>query len=115
MRNVASTSQYIGARRPLFVGSESWSDGQANPAWAAAAARVHGRAAALLFLVVLVAVDQAGKSVCEAQLRRGYYAGVCPDVETIVRGVVAKKVQQAPATVGATVRLFFHDCFVEVK
>ena len=42
-------------------------------------------------------------------------AAVCPNVESIVRGVVAKKIQQTPATVGATVRLFFHDCFVEVS
>jgi peroxidase len=69
--------------------------------------------AALLWVLVLAAAG--GGSVCEAQLRRGYYAGVCPNVESIVRGVVAKKIQQTPATVGATVRLFFHDCFVEVS
>ena len=38
--------------------------------------------------------------------------GVCPDVETIVRGVVAKKFQQTFITVGALVHLYFHDCFV---
>ncbi|KAF8714237.1 hypothetical protein HU200_027840 [Digitaria exilis] len=48
-----------------------------------------------------------------AQLRRDYYAGACPNVESIVRGVMARKVQQTPTTIGATVRLFFHDCFVE--
>jgi peroxidase len=73
---------------------------------------VRRAAAALLWVLVLAAAG--GGSVCEAQLRRGYYAGVCPNVESIVRGVVAKKLQQTPATVGATVRLFFHDCFVEV-
>ncbi|EER95759.1 peroxidase 51 isoform X4 [Sorghum bicolor] len=71
------------------------------------------RAATALIWVLVLAAAGGGSVVCEAQLRRGYYAGVCPNVESIVRGVVAKKIQQTPATVGATVRLFFHDCFVE--
>jgi peroxidase len=28
---------------------------------------------------------------------------------------VSKKVQDQPVAVGATIRLFFHDCFVEVR
>ncbi|KAL6647669.1 hypothetical protein ACP70R_015106 [Stipagrostis hirtigluma subsp. patula] len=67
-------------------------------------------AAALLLLVVAAA---GSATVCAAQLRRNYYAGVCPNVESIVRGAVARKVQQTFLAVGATVRLFFHDCFVE--
>ncbi|XP_062188612.1 peroxidase 51-like [Phragmites australis] len=68
-------------------------------------------AAALLVLVVTAA--SSGATVCVAQLRRDYYAGVCPNVESIVRDAVAKKVRQTFITVGATVHLFFHDCFVE--
>lgn len=64
--------------------------------------------------LLAVAVLAASANVCAAQLRRNYYAGVCPDVEAIVRGAVAKKFQQTFITVGATVHLFFHDCFVEV-
>jgi hypothetical protein len=60
---------------------------------------VRRAAAALLWVLVLAAAG--GGSVCEAQLRRGYYAGVCPNVESIVRGVVAKKLQQTPATPSA--------------
>lgn len=63
--------------------------------------------------LLAVAVLAASANVCAAQLRRDYYAGVCPDVEAIVRGAVAKKFQQTFITVGATVHLFFHDCFVE--
>jgi len=50
-----------------------------------------------------------------AQLRQDYYAAVCPDLESIVRDAVSQKVQDQPVAVGATVRLFFHDCFVEVR
>ncbi|XP_062186477.1 peroxidase 51-like [Phragmites australis] len=67
-------------------------------------------AAALLVLVVTAA---GSATICAAQLRRNYYAGVCPNVESIVRDAVTKKVQQTFIAVGATVRLFFHDCFVE--
>ncbi|KAL6903429.1 hypothetical protein ACP4OV_004242 [Aristida adscensionis] len=55
----------------------------------------------------------ATATACAAQLRRNYYAGVCPNVEAIVRDAVARKYQQTFITVGATVHLFFHDCFVE--
>ncbi|KAJ4826664.1 Peroxidase 51 [Turnera subulata] len=48
-----------------------------------------------------------------AQLRRNYYANICPNVESIVRGAVQKKFQQTFVTVPATLRLLFHDCFVQ--
>ncbi|XP_058081178.1 peroxidase 50-like [Magnolia sinica] len=48
-----------------------------------------------------------------AQLKRNHYANVCPNVENIVRGVVRTKFQQTFVTAPATIRLFFHDCFVQ--
>ncbi|KAK8491086.1 hypothetical protein V6N13_034626 [Hibiscus sabdariffa] len=48
-----------------------------------------------------------------AQLRRNYYAKTCPSVESIVRNVVTQKFRQTFVTVPATIRLFFHDCFVQ--
>lgn len=48
-----------------------------------------------------------------AQLRQNYYASVCPNVENIVRNVVRQKIQQTFVTIPATLRLFFHDCFVQ--
>ncbi|XP_010906276.1 peroxidase 51 [Elaeis guineensis] len=48
-----------------------------------------------------------------AQLRRNYYSKICPNVESIVRNAVTKKFQQTFVTVPATLRLFFHDCFVQ--
>lgn len=48
-----------------------------------------------------------------AQLKKNYYANTCPNVETLVRNAVQKKFQQTFVTVPATIRLFFHDCFVQ--
>nr|ACJ11763.1 class III peroxidase [Gossypium hirsutum] len=48
-----------------------------------------------------------------AQLRQNFYANSCSNVEAIVRGEVAKKFSQTFVTVPATLRLFFHDCFVQ--
>ncbi|OVA09313.1 Plant peroxidase [Macleaya cordata] len=47
-----------------------------------------------------------------AQLRPNFYANTCGNVEQIVRGVVDTKFTQTFVTVPATLRLFFHDCFV---
>jgi len=38
-----------------------------------------------------------------------------PNVESIVKNVVTQKFGQTFVTVPATLRLFFHDCFVEVR
>ncbi|ESQ53330.1 hypothetical protein EUTSA_v10025717mg [Eutrema salsugineum] len=51
-------------------------------------------------------------NISSAQLRRNFYAGICPDVEQIVKKAVEQKVQQASITVPAILRLYFHDCFV---
>ncbi|XP_018805946.2 peroxidase 16-like isoform X2 [Juglans regia] len=47
-----------------------------------------------------------------AQLRSDFYKNTCPNVEALVRSAVTKKFQQTFVTVPATLRLFFHDCFV---
>ncbi|OMP01848.1 Plant peroxidase [Corchorus olitorius] len=51
--------------------------------------------------------------MASAQLRKNYYANICPNVESIVRGAVTQKFRQTFVTVPATIRLFFHDCFVQ--
>lgn len=48
-----------------------------------------------------------------AQLRQNFYAATCPNVESIVKNAVNQKFGQTFVTVPATLRLFFHDCFVE--
>lgn len=49
-----------------------------------------------------------------AQLSTNHYAKTCPNVESIVRTAVQNKFKQTFVTVPATLRLFFHDCFVQV-
>ncbi|KAJ4709286.1 Peroxidase [Melia azedarach] len=51
-------------------------------------------------------------SSASAQLREDFYRSTCPNVESIVRSAVTKKFQQTFVTAPATLRLFFHDCFV---
>nr|AFF57838.1 peroxidase [Phaseolus vulgaris] len=51
-------------------------------------------------------------TLSSAQLTRSFYKNVCPNVEQLVRSAVAQKFQQTFVTAPATLRLFFHDCFV---
>ncbi|PWZ58866.1 Peroxidase 50 [Zea mays] len=66
-----------------------------------------------LVVVLAVAVVASLAQPGAADLRPNYYASSCPNVEAIVRGVVQQRLQATIRTVGSTVRLFFHDCFVE--
>lgn len=50
-----------------------------------------------------------------AQLKQNYYSKVCPNVEFVVRNAVTKKFMQTFVTIPGTLRLFFHDCFVNVR
>ncbi|OWM91157.1 peroxidase 19 [Punica granatum] len=47
------------------------------------------------------------------QLSYGYYARTCPQVEQLVASVTNQQYKNAPVSGPATIRLFFHDCFVE--
>ncbi|KAL5559383.1 hypothetical protein UlMin_035594 [Ulmus minor] len=60
----------------------------------------------LFFLVLLF----PGTSY--ASLSADYHRKTCPNVESIVREAVKKKARLQEATAQATVRLFFHDCFI---
>ncbi|KAK2967680.1 hypothetical protein RJ640_030551, partial [Escallonia rubra] len=66
-----------------------------------------------LLLVTLCCVCLIFSDLASAQLKQNYYATTCPNVEKIVRGVVNTKFKQTFVTVPATLRLFFHDCFVQ--
>nr|ACI42310.2 peroxidase 5 [Litchi chinensis] len=67
----------------------------------------------LVFLLSLLLCLCSFPHTSLAQLRRNYYANICPNVEQIVRNEVNKKFRQTFVTVPATIRLFFHDCFVQ--
>ncbi|CAJ1787956.1 unnamed protein product [Sphenostylis stenocarpa] len=49
----------------------------------------------------------------EGQLSENFYSSSCPNVESIVSQAVTNKFTQTLTTGQATLRLFFHDCFVE--
>ncbi|XP_030479591.1 peroxidase 19 [Cannabis sativa] len=42
-----------------------------------------------------------------------YYAKSCPQLEQLVSSVTAQQFKESPISGPATIRLFFHDCFVE--
>ncbi|EOA12419.1 hypothetical protein CARUB_v10027970mg [Capsella rubella] len=66
-------------------------------------------------LVLVVALSLAISmfpDTTTAQLNTNFYGKSCPNVEQIVRKVVQTKVKQTFVTIPATLRLFFHDCFV---
>lgn len=48
------------------------------------------------------------------QLSLDFYAHNCPQLDRIVASVTAQRFRDRPATGAAVIRLFFHDCFVEV-
>ncbi|KAL9452423.1 hypothetical protein AB3S75_008252 [Citrus x aurantiifolia] len=47
------------------------------------------------------------------QLSVDYYAKSCPQLEQLVGSVTSQQFKEAPVSGPATIRLFFHDCFVE--
>ncbi|KAL4378849.1 hypothetical protein GQ457_02G021110 [Hibiscus cannabinus] len=62
-----------------------------------------------LMLLMVFIVLQRG----EGQLSENFYRNTCPNLEFIVRQEVSIKFSQTFVTIPATLRLFFHDCFVE--
>ncbi|KAF7151182.1 hypothetical protein RHSIM_Rhsim02G0138300 [Rhododendron simsii] len=47
------------------------------------------------------------------QLSNDFYAKSCPQLDQLVGSVTAQQFREAPVSGPATIRLFFHDCFVE--
>ncbi|KAF9663532.1 hypothetical protein SADUNF_Sadunf17G0061100 [Salix dunnii] len=62
----------------------------------------------ILLLMVLIFATGRG----EGELVENFYSSSCPNVEGIVREAVSTKSSQTLTTIPATLRLFFHDCFV---
>lgn len=48
-------------------------------------------------------------------LTHEYYSKTCPQLEHLVSQVTSQQFREVPISGPATIRLFFHDCFVEVK
>lgn len=51
--------------------------------------------------------------ITDAQLSENFYSKTCPNVEALVLGVAKQKLAEAPVSAPATIRLLFHDCFVD--
>ncbi|GER31768.1 peroxidase superfamily protein [Striga asiatica] len=47
------------------------------------------------------------------QLSVDFYAKTCPQLDQLVASVTSQQFKEAPISAPATIRLFFHDCFVE--
>ena len=50
-----------------------------------------------------------------AQLSPTFYDQTCPNVTSIVRGVIENALQTDPRIAASLIRLHFHDCFVIVR
>ncbi|KAL1196489.1 Peroxidase 73 [Cardamine amara subsp. amara] len=66
----------------------------------------------LVLVVALCLAITVFPDTTTAQLKQKFYGNSCPRVEEIVKNVVKEKVKQTFVTIPATLRLFFHDCFV---
>lgn len=67
----------------------------------------------MVAVVVVMAATAWCAAAQAAQLSQSYYASTCPNVETLVRGAVTQKLQETFNAAPGTLRLFFHDCFVQ--
>jgi hypothetical protein len=54
------------------------------------------------------------KNKTGGKLSTNYYANICPNLESLVQGAVRGMMGTSPIAAAATLRLFFHDCFVTV-
>ncbi|CAI0457769.1 unnamed protein product [Linum tenue] len=68
--------------------------------------------ASITMIAVLIIAVGISSAAGQGMLRENFYAGSCPNVEAVVQQVVATKASQQFTTIPATLRLFFHDCFV---
>lgn len=67
--------------------------------------------ALLLIVAVLWTLSSIERGA--AQLSLDYYKETCPDAEKIIRAVMVQKQKEAFVTAAGTLRIFFHDCFVQ--
>ncbi|KAI4296855.1 hypothetical protein L6164_036775 [Bauhinia variegata] len=66
----------------------------------------------LLFLFVVTETPSCFAKT-QRQLSVDYYAKSCPQVEKLVGSITSQQFKESPVSAPATIRLFFHDCFVE--
>ncbi len=70
----------------------------------------------ILLLVVASLVVLTPPGLIEAQLVNGFYASHgCPKAESIIKSAVITAIQQNSANAPGLLRIFFHDCIVNVR
>ena len=67
------------------------------------------------FVVLTILVALLQQHGTNAQLNSTFYANTCPNVSSIVSGVVQQALQSDPRIGASLIRLHFHDCFVNVS
>ena len=72
-----------------------------------------------LVLITVVAAVQLASLLAGAAaggpLSTCFYSKKCPDVQSIVRAGMAQAVAAEPRMGASILRMFFHDCFVNVR
>ncbi|KAK6124228.1 hypothetical protein DH2020_042064 [Rehmannia glutinosa] len=72
---------------------------------------------ALIFFLVSLAshslANAATNNKPKYQLSVDFYAKSCPQLDQLIASVTSQQFKEAPISGPATIRLFFHDCFVE--
>ncbi|CAO2842921.1 unnamed protein product [Amaranthus hypochondriacus] len=79
---------------------------------------IYGSNTTIVILLCIIDTIVRGSSVENStghhrQLSTDYYAKTCPQVEQLVGSVTSQLFKDSPAIAPATIRLFFHDCFVQ--
>ena len=69
------------------------------------------RAVISVFALLLI----MAMATAQAQLTANFYQESCPNLQNLVRPVVAKAVRKEARMAASLLRLHFHDCFVNVS
>jgi peroxidase len=72
-------------------------------------------AVASVALLVAALASTAAAEGNPVEYTESYYDNTCPNAQNIVRSVMERSVAANPRMAPAILRLFFHDCFVNVS
>ncbi|XP_047955222.1 peroxidase 19 [Salvia hispanica] len=67
----------------------------------------------LIILIIFLLASSARSRKPRYQLSVDFYAKSCPKLDQLVASVTSQHFKEAPVSAPATIRLFFHDCFVQ--
>ncbi|KAK9936510.1 hypothetical protein M0R45_013349 [Rubus argutus] len=67
----------------------------------------------IMLLLILYSTSAICADKPHRQLSVDYYAKSCPQLEQLIGSITSQQFKEEPISGPATIRLFFHDCFVE--